>query len=327
MKKLLWLLLPVLVGYGLWDIVREVRGSWTSDYSRTYSHALGQTMCRAFDSLNLSGRNIRIGVLDAGFGGFRTNRWTRSLHVAAWKDFTGGGDDALFDAGSEDHGTKVCVNLGGRSGDTICGLAWGAAYYLAKTDCAPVEPRAEEQQMIRGIEWLLSHDVDVISSSLSYTTFDDFDGYSPGMLDGRTSVLSRYLDSLLTARPDLVFVQSAGNEGNKKWRYICFPADVRQVITVGACDFGGDSRYRSSSVGREDAGYVKPDLVAGASPIGTSFSTPVISGLCACLLEYRRMERDSLIRLLQASATNAAAPDCEIGYGVPRTEFILKQLR
>lgn len=327
MKKLLWLLLPVLVGYGLWDIVREVRGSWISDYSRTYSHAVGQTMCRAFDSLNLSGRNIRIGVLDAGFGGFRTNRWTRSLHVAAWKDFTGGGDDALFDVGSEDHGTKVCVNLGGCSGDTICGLAWGAAYYLAKTDCAPVEPRAEEQQMIRGIEWLLSHDVDVISSSLSYTTFDDFDGYTPGMLDGRTSVLSRYLDSLLTARPDLVFVQSAGNEGNKKWRYICFPADVRQVITVGACDFGGDSRYRSSSVGREDAGYVKPDLVVGASPIGTSFSTPVISGLCACLLEYRRMERESLIRLLQASATNAAAPDCEIGYGVPRTELILKQLR
>ena len=327
MKKLLWLLLPVLVGYGLWDIVREVRGSWTSDYSRTYSHAVGQTMCRAFDSLNLSGRNIRIGVLDAGFGGFRTNRWTRSLHVAAWKDFTGGGDDALFDVGSEDHGTKVCVNLGGCSGDTICGLAWGAAYYLAKTDCAPVEPRAEEQQMIRGIEWLLSHDVDVISSSLSYTTFDDFDGYTPGMLDGRTSVLSCYLDSLLTARPDLVFVQSAGNEGNKKWRYICFPADVRQVITVGACDFGGDSRYRSSSVGREDAGYVKPDLVVGASPIGTSFSTPVISGLCACLLECRRMERESLIRLLQASATNAAAPDCEICYGVPRTEFILTQLR
>ncbi len=75
MKKLLWLLLPALAAYGAWDLVREVRGAWTSDYSRTYSRAVGQTMSRAFDSLNLSGRGVRIGVLDAGFGGFRTDRW------------------------------------------------------------------------------------------------------------------------------------------------------------------------------------------------------------------------------------------------------------
>ena len=86
MKKLLWLLLPALAAYGAWDLVREVRGAWTSDYSRTYSRAVGQTMSRAFDSLNLSGRGVRIGVLDAGFGGFRTDRWTRlriELPVAA----------------------------------------------------------------------------------------------------------------------------------------------------------------------------------------------------------------------------------------------------
>lgn len=54
MKKLLWLLLPALAAYGAWDLVREVRGAWTSDYFRTYSRAVGQTMSRAFDSLNLS---------------------------------------------------------------------------------------------------------------------------------------------------------------------------------------------------------------------------------------------------------------------------------
>lgn len=165
-----------------------------------------------------------------------------------------------------------------------------------------MEPRAEERQLIRGIEWLLAHDVDVISSSLGYTTFDDFSGYTPAMLDGRTSTLSRYLDSLLTACPGLVFVQSAGNEGDKAWRNVSFPADVWQVITVGSCDSDGVSRSRSSGVGREDAGYVKPDFVAGASPLGTSFSTPVIAGLCACLLEYRPMERGELIGLLHASA-------------------------
>ena len=100
-----------------------------------------------------------------------------------------------------------------------------------------MEPRAEERQLIRGIEWLLAHDVDVISSSLGYTTFDDFSGYTPAMLDGCTSTLSRYLDSLLTARPGLVFVQSAGNEGDKAWRNVSFPAgrssrSVRAIPTV-----------------------------------------------------------------------------------------------
>lgn len=124
MKKLLWLLLPALAAYGAWDLVREVRGTWTSDYSRTYSRAVGQTMSRAFDSLNLSGRGVRIGVLDAGFGASAPTAGRGGLHVAAWRDFTGGDETAFFDDAT-DHGTRVCTNLGGRSGDTIRGLAWG----------------------------------------------------------------------------------------------------------------------------------------------------------------------------------------------------------
>lgn len=325
MKKLLLLVVALFAAYGIYDLVREVRGAYTSEYSRTYSRAAGMMMCPAFDSLRLSGRGVRIGVLDAGFGGLRTDRWTRNLHVVAWRDFTGGDDAAFFDD-AFDHGTTVCANIGGFSGDTIRGLAFAAEYYLVKTDRADTEPRAEEQQFIRGVEWLLSQGVDVISSSLSYTCFDDFDGYTPAMLDGRTSTLSRYLDSLLAARPGLVFVQSAGNEGDKAWKYISFPADVRRAITVGSCDFDGKSRFHSSALGHEQADCIKPDFAVPASPMGTSFSTPVITGLCACLLELRKMPRDSLIDLLHASGTQASDPDRETGYGVPQTDVLLQLL-
>lgn len=323
MKKIIIPIVLAVVAYAVYDIVREIKGAYTSGYSRTYSRAVGQLMSLRFDSLRLSGRGIKIGVLDAGFGGFRTDRWTKGLQVGAYCDFTGG-DDAAFFADQQDHGTKVCANIGGFSGDTLLGLANNAVYYLAKTDRADVEPRAEEQQFIQGVEWLLSQDVDMISSSLSYTVFDDFGGYTPAMLDGRSSVLSRYLDSLLTARPNLVFVQSAGNEGNKKWKYITFPADVRQVITVGSTNSEGTSRYRSSSIGWDNSDNIKPDFAVSASPIGTSFSTPIITGLCAALLEYCPMPRDSLIAVLCASGSNAVAPDREIGAGVPQTGKLLE---
>lgn len=325
MKKWIALLIAAVVAYGVYDLIREVRSAYTSEYTRTYSHALGLMMSPRFDTLRLSGRGIRIGVLDAGFGGLRSARWTRELQVGGFRDFTGG-DSAAFFEDPTDHGTQVCANVGGRSGDTLRGLAYGSTYFLAKTDRAEVEPRAEEQAMIRGIEWLLEQEVDIITSSLAYTIFDDFEGYTPAMLDGRTSVLSRYLDSLLAARPELIFLQSAGNDGDEKWKYTCFPADVQAVITVGATDFEGTGRYHTSSLGYEGAAYIKPDFALYASPIGTSFSTPVLTGFCACLLEHRRLSRDSLTTVLRASATQAASPDRELGYGMPQSDAVLKLL-
>lgn len=297
---------------------------YTTQYSKTYTTAIGMTMSPAYDSLSLSGKGIRIGVLDAGFGGFRTDRWTRSLEVGACRDFTNTCGEDFF-ADEQDHGTRVCRNIGGISGDTLRGLAWGATYFLAKTDRAEVEPRSEERQFMEGVQWLLEQDVDIITSSLAYTTFDDFDGYTPRMLDGRSSTLSRFLDSLLQANPHLVFVQSAGNEGDGSWRYICFPGDVREVITVGSSDSNG-TRFHSSGCGREDVDYIKPDFAVEASPLGTSFSTPVVTGLCAALLEYKRVDRAALLTALRASGSNAAAPDRRTGYGAPQTAYFLRSL-
>ena len=67
-----------------------------------------------------------------------------------------------------------------------------------------------------------------------------------------------------------------------------------------------------------------PDFALPAAPMGTSFSTPVVTGLCACLVEYRKMRRDSLIDLLHASGTRSANPDRETGYGVPQTSVLLR---
>ena len=53
--------------------------------SRVYSKPLDLVMHRDFDTLKLSGKGIKIGVLDAGFGGFKTNKWLQNMEVAGYK--------------------------------------------------------------------------------------------------------------------------------------------------------------------------------------------------------------------------------------------------
>lgn len=100
------------------------------------------------------------------------------------------------------------------------------------------------------------------------------------------------------------------------------PGDVAEAVTVGAADSEGTGRS-----GKSGTGYyphpVKPDLVVYDSPNGTSFSTPVVTGLCAALMGYRPMKRRELIRLLHASGTRSAAPDLETGYGIPQCDTLL----
>lgn len=151
--------------------------------------------------------------------------------------------------------------------------------------------------------------------------FDDYGGYAPDMLDGRSSRISRFVDSVLAAHPDLIFVQSVGNDGDGPWRYNSFPSDVREVIAVGQVSGDGVTREALSSVGWDGVPYVKPDLCAYVQPPrrGTSFAAPAVAGLCGALLEWRRMGRAEMAGLLRAAGTNAAAPDREVGYGVPQT--------
>ena len=297
---------------------------------RIYTTAPAMMIDASYDSLNLSGRGIKIGVLDTGFGGLWQRSWTKNMHVAAYANFLDGDTTDFFvkEAGRErDHGAYSCACIGGylSSGDTIKGLAWNAEYYLAEIDDFDTEFRIEEDRMMEAIRWLLSHDVDIITSSCGYTVFDDYDGYTSSMLDGHSSRISQFVDSVLQVNPNLIYIQSMGNEGDEPWRYSNFPADVKEAISVGAIEADSTTRVSFSSVGYEGVDYIKPDVCAYAPPPrrGTSYTAPAIAGLCASLLEYKRMSRIELINLLHTSGLNSSAPNREIGYGIPQTSRML----
>ncbi|MEG2771033.1 MAG: S8 family serine peptidase [Alistipes sp.] len=324
---LLFLLVTLgIMGYFITnEEFRNPKEHYATIGKRVYTAVPAMMIDSLYDSLNLSGRGIKIGVLDVGFGGLRKRAWTKNLNVAAYANFINCDTLGFFKEKSgreRDHGAYSCACIGGYiAGDTIKGLAYNAEYYLAETDDFDSEPRLEEVRMMNAIRWLLAHNVDIITSSCGYTIFDDFDGYSVQMLDGQSSRISYFVDSLLQANPNLIFVQSMGNEGNKPWRYNNFPADVREVIAVGAIEKDSITHAYYSSIGWEGTEYIKPDVCAYVQPPrkGTSFSAPAIAGLCAALLEHKRMNRKELIHLLHSSGLNSSTPNREIGYGVPQT--------
>jgi serine protease AprX len=187
-----------------------------------------------------------------------------------------------------------------------------------------------------GAEWADSLGADIISSSLGYNTFDPPDpSYTTANLDGHTSTITRAAE--IAASKGLLVVNSAGNEGNNTWVKVVFPADVNgdSLIAAGAVDAYGLYALFSSRGPTAD-GRVKPDLAAmgvnnplpdvraplapGAylTESGTSFSCPLIAGLCACLLQAKPAATpQEIIAALRATASQHTSPDIYLGYGIP----------
>lgn len=108
------------------------------------------------------------------------------------------------------------------------------------------------------------------------------------------------------------------------------PADAHDILTVGAVS-PNMRNAAFSSVGPTADNRVKPDIMALGSPasvitgrgtiikdMGTSFSTPVVSGMVACLWQALRDKTAlEIIDLVRRCSDNYSTPDNIYGYGVP----------
>jgi subtilisin family serine protease len=171
--------------------------------------------------------------------------------------------------------------------------------------------------------------VDVINSSLGYHDFDDStQNYCYADQDGETALISR--TASLLAGKGIVLVNSAGNDGMGTWKKISFPADARHILTVGAISSNGINAP-FSSVGPTADGRIKPDVMAFGSPtevvtghgvilndMGTSFASPLIAGMVACLWQALPDKTAfQIMDLVRESADRHVHPDNIYGYGVP----------
>lgn len=245
--------------------------------------------------LGAHGESMLMVVMDAGFHNvlkishFDTLR--SSGRLLGVRNFVRPGKTVF---GTESHGTNVLSCIAAyKPGETI-GSAPMASFYLAQTEDSRSENKIEEDNWVAGIEWADSLGCDVLNSSLGYTKFDDPEAKrSYKDLNGKTSRASQA--ATIAASKGMIVCNSAGNEGDNEWHYIGSPADAKGIITVGAINYNF-TPASFSSYGPTADGRIKPDAVAiGANTVichdngktgvgsGTSFASPLFSGMVACL--------------------------------------------
>ena len=280
------------------------------------------------------GQNIHIGVLDAGFANVDVNSGFDSLRtqgrLLGTKDIIFPGNNVF----AEDyHGAQVLSVMAANLQDQFVGTAPHASYWLIRTEYDPTEYLVETDFWVAGVEFADSVGVDVINSSLAYTVFDDPSmDFSYADMNGKVSRASRV--ATMAAQKGIVVCNSAGNDGSKSWRYIGSPADAEKIFTVGSVTQTGAPSY-FSSFGPSADNRTKPDLCAmgSASSVlsawgsittnnGTSFSSPIMAGMLACLLQrYKSFDPqpnlDVFYNAVIQSCNLHDAPTTQMGYGIP----------
>ncbi|MGK0390130.1 MAG: serine protease AprX [Maribacter sp.] len=277
------------------------------------------------------GEGKLVAILDGGFSNVDVMPFFDSLRVRGnlleSKDFVDNDNYAYEDIS---HGTQVLSTMGANLPGMMVGTAPNAAYICIKTEEMGAENPVECEYWIAGLEYADSLGADVVNSSLGYTTFDLSElSHIKSNLDGNTYRAS--IAASIGAKKGLLIFNSAGNEGNGKWKKIGVPADAHDIISVGAVDVR-EKKARFSSFGPTADGRIKPDLAAmgkrtavasgrsynvGTSN-GTSFSSPVLAGVSTSLWSaFPDRSWNEIKEAITMSGNNYHQPDSLLGYGVP----------
>ncbi|MBN1291393.1 MAG: S8 family peptidase [Candidatus Latescibacteria bacterium] len=309
--------------------------SQNSEHSLKYGNSYAQLQTLnipALHDLGYIGRNVRIGVLDTGFH-IEGTGCLSNTNITHTRNFKTGGSDVTGDY----HGSQVLGCMAGALDGEYYGPAFGATYFLAATDDPNTESRIEEDRWVAAVEWCDSLGADIISSSLVYNEFDTVEeSYTKDEMDGKTSLVAKAAEIAFSR--GILMVNSAGNEGANSWRIITTPGDAEHVLAVGAVEFLNREipiLSSFSSRGPTADGRIKPDVVAPGSFVivpqsgtphnytyvnGTSFAAPLISGLCALLLEaHPEWSPTDVVEAIKQTAIDlgTSGPDNNYGWGLP----------
>ena len=288
---------------------------------------------------NFTGDGMQIAVIDAGFPNVDTfeafKRIRDNNQILGGYDFVNRSTD--FYKGSS-HGMSVLSTIAGYIDNQFIGTAPDAKFYLFISEDNVNETPLEESLWVEAAEKADSLGVDILNTSLGYTTFDNpAYNYSYSDMDGKTTFISRGAEIAFSR--GLLLVNAAGNEGNDAWHYISAPADAASVLSIGAVNASG-TIASFSSYGPTLDGSIKPDVCAQGASVyiinsagniatsnGTSFASPVLTGVITCLWQaFPTKSNAEIVQSVKESAHLYTSPTAQEGYGIPNFETVYNLL-
>ena len=285
------------------------------------------------DSLHLwgyRGKGVMVAVFDGGFPNVGYKDFLghhRTAQVPAGFDVVQR-DSSVHDGST--HGATVLSTMAAHHPFFYVGTAPDAQYVLFKTENGRGEHRLEEINYAIALEYADRLGVDVVNSSLGYTTFSEAEmNYTYADLDGKTSPASIAVGRAFDR--GMIIVTSAGNSGSDKWKYLGIPADAPDAFAIGALNSDGSKAY-FSSFGPTADGRIKPDVSALGVDVaaitangrgltaanGTSLASPLVAGLIACLRQaVPDATNKEILDAIRSTADQSDNPNAERGYGQP----------
>lgn len=286
---------------------------------------------QSLHNLGFTGKGIHIAQFDAGWISTEQLPCFKRLYdenrVGMIRDiaFPYGGN--IFSLNS--HGTSVLSIMASYWPDSLIGAAPDATYHLFRSEDPLSETNLEEDNWVAAAELADSIGADIINSSLGYSLFDSvWMDYSYADMDGDVARCTQGAD--IAAEKGMIVVNSAGNSGLSQWHHITAPSDGDNVLAIGAVD-ANRVFATFSGWGPSADGDVKPDVCAQGRGTyfagldstvkrgnGTSFSSPLIAGMAACLMQaFPDRSPFAIRRAIQQSAHLYNSPNDSLGYGIP----------
>jgi len=285
----------------------------------TYLHEQGFT-----------GKGMEIAILDAGFPNVDINpafqRLRENQQILGGFDFVHRSQN--FYTGHY-HGAFVLSDIGGYLENRFVGTAPDAKFYLFITEDVSREVPLEESLWVEAAEKADSLGVDVINTSLGYTTFDNPRyNHTYADMNGKTAFISK--GAAIAASRGMLLVNAAGNSGRSSWHYIGAPADAEGVLSIGAVNKDGNLAQFSSRGPTAD-NRIKPDVMAQGqnayiintngfprTASGTSFASPIMAGAVACFWQaFPKKTATEIKEMIRESGNYSDNPNNDYGYGIP----------
>ena len=267
------------------------------------------------------GGGIDIAVIDAGFKDLKTNSSLDNINIKGARSF-------IFEDANpfntDDHGVWVTSCMATNKPGYYVGTAPGANYWLLRTEDESSEYAVEEDYWVAAAEYADSAGVDMVNTSLYYTSHDGLIRYKYEDMNGKTAFASRGAN--MAVDKGIFIVCCAGND--QSW--VGTPGEAADVLTTGSINRTGNID-NFTSYGITIDGRIKPDVVAlgglasvidiNGKPMsrsGTSYASPIVCGLAACLWQaYPKLTNKDLLDIFRKASNRYGNPVVPYGYGIP----------